>query len=98
VDWLADSMWAPSVTITPNMDLQLLGHNFTAFALGGAVVPAGGTDEDGEVGAVFGGGIYTTVWQPSPTASLQMFGAWERWTPVLDVDILHIGLAFTYSF
>lgn len=97
IDWLADSFWAPSANVTLQADVQLLGHNFTPFAIGGAIFPLGGAgDDNGEVGAIFGGGVYTTVWKPSDKASLQVFAAYERWTN-LDVSVYRPGVAFTLT-
>jgi hypothetical protein len=98
VDYLADQLWMPSVTITPNADVQLFGHNFTAFATAGAIVPLGKSDEEGDVGATVGAGIFTTVWKPSEAVSLQLWAAYERWMPVLDVNVYHAGVALTVKF
>lgn len=99
LDWLADQFWTPSVTISPNAQVQILEHDFTVFGLGGAVMPLGNVTEDnGKVGATLGAGIYTTVWQPSANTSLQVWAAYERWTPVLDINIFHASAAFTIKF
>jgi len=98
VDYLADIFWAPSVTVTPNLDFQFLGKNATLFGIGGATIPLQGTTEDGQVGAVIGAGIYATIWQPSENVSVQVIGAYERWTPVLDQNIYHIAIAATIKF
>jgi hypothetical protein len=99
MDWIADAFWTPSVTISPNAQFQVLGQNFTAFAIAGAIIPLDGAgSENGEVGATIGAGVYTTIWKPSEATSLQLFAAWERWTPVLNVNTYHLGAAFTVAF
>lgn len=98
LDWLADEFWAPSVALTLQADVQLFGHNFTPFAIGGAVMPLGGAgDQNHEVGAIVGAGIYTTVWQPTPDASVQVFFAYEHWTN-LDANVYRPGIALTIRF
>lgn len=99
IDYLADRLWAPSLTITPNVDVQLFGKNFTVFGIGGTVMPIAGAQSDNkDVGGVFGAGIYTTVWKPTEKTGLSLWGAYERWTPVLDTTILHFSAAFTIKF
>lgn len=99
IDYLADRLWAPSLTLTPNADVQLFGQNFTVFGVGGTVMPLAGAESDNkDVGGVFGAGIYTTVWKPTDNTGLSLWAAYERWTPVLDATILHFSAAFTIRF
>lgn len=101
-DWLADSFWSPSVSVSLEADVQLfpttLNLNLTPFTLAGAAIPVGGAGNDnGEPGAIFGGGFYATVLKLSDHASLQVFYAYERWSG-LNADVHRPGVAFTWRF
>lgn len=99
LDYLGDQFWSPSVTVGCKADVQLFGHNFTPFALGGAILPLGGAGEDNHnLGAVIGTGIYTTVWQSADKkTSVQAYYAIEKWTIFTGV-IHHPGVAVTFKF
>jgi hypothetical protein len=98
LDWLAETFYMPSVNLTLKADVQLFGHNFTPFVMGGAIMPLAGAGNDNtEVGSTIGAGIYTTVWNGkvgAKDASLQVFGSAERWSN-LAVTVYRPGVAFT---
>ena len=98
-DWIQGQLFVPSLTITPNAQFQIKGHSFTVFGIGGMIVPLAGVgEENGEVGATVGAGVHTTVWQPTVNSSVQVWAGYERWTPVLDVNIYHLSVAYTIKF
>lgn len=99
LDYLGDQYWSPSVTVGCKADVQLFGHNFTPFALGGAIIPLGGAGSDNHsVGAIVGGGIYTTVWQSADKkTSVQAYYAAEHWT-IFSGVVHHPGVALTFKF
>ena len=96
-DWLADEFWAPSVDLTIQVPVKVFGVSVTPFALGGAIYPIGGSQDNHEVGAIVGAGAYATVWRPSEATSLQLFYAYEHWFN-LECDVHRPGLAFTVKF
>lgn len=105
VDWLADRFWAPSATIGLQTDVLLFNKlTVTPFTIGGGIVPVGGSGEgNGELGAIVGAGIYSTVWHWRDSAGkdkggLSLFYAAEYWTVFDGVLIHRPGAAFTFKF
>ena len=98
LEYRGRQMFAPSVTLTPNADFQLFNHNFTLFGEIGGVVPTGGTAVNGQVGAVVGAGVITTIWQPSATTCVSAIAAYERWVPVMNLNSYIVGLQGSISF
>jgi hypothetical protein len=105
LDWMADEFWMPSATVGLKLDVKLFNKLVvTPFTIGGVIVPLGGAGEENkEVGAIVGGGIYSTVWNwngadGKSKGGLQVFYAAEMWTLWPDVLIHRPGIAVTVRF
>jgi hypothetical protein len=79
-DYLAHQAFASTVGVGMKGDVQLWGHNFTGFAHTGANIPFGGFGvKNGEIGAMVGGGGYTSIWKFTHGALGIQVSA-EKWT------------------
>lgn len=96
-DYLAHEAFASTVGVGMRGDFQLWGHNFDVFAQTGANIPfAGFGIKNGEIGAMAGGGGYTSLW----TFTHGSFGlqiSVERWTQFSGY-ILHGGPVLNVNF
>lgn len=87
LDYLADKFWAPSATVGLQAKLRIYGVETTPFVIGGAIFPLGGAgDQNGEVGAIVGGGLSVNVLKFGKQADgsyhgkLSLFYATEKWS------------------
>ena len=98
IDYLAHEFYAPSMEVGLKADVQVLGINVTPFTYTGVVVPLQGAgSQDGEFGAIIGGGAKVSVWSGQLfglSSSLSIAGAAEKWTQ-FDGMIYHIAPVFT---
>lgn len=79
-DYLAHQAFASTVGVGVRGDMQILSHNFTGFATGGANLPfAGFGVKNGDIGGMAGAGVYTDIWKFTHGAlGIQISG--EKWT------------------
>jgi hypothetical protein len=105
LDYMADEFWMPSVTLGLKADIKLFNKLIvTPFTIGGAIMPLSGAGEaNHDVGAIVGGGIYSTVWNWHDSkgvskGGLQVFYAAEYWSLWDGVIIHRPGVAFTVRF
>lgn len=99
LDYLGDQFWMPSVTVGLKADISILGkYTVTPFTEGGAIFPINGSTQDGNVGAIVGGGIKAHLWiSADGKRSLDAFYVCEKWT--LFQGVIHRpGLAFNLKF
>lgn len=77
-----------------NYTFSLKGHDLRAFALGGVIA-----NQFGDVGAVIGAGLDTTVWATADgNESLDIFAAYDRWIILDNINMFHLGPVFTVRF
>lgn len=97
LDYLAHQAYASTVGVGMKGDFQLWGHNFEAFAETGANVPFSGFGvHNGDIGAMAGGGLYTSLWAFSHgTLGLQVSA--EKWTQ-FQGEVFHGGPVLTIHF
>lgn len=103
IDYLGDEFFAPSADIGIKADIQLhlFGRDFvvTPMAYGGMIFPLQGAgDKNMDLGAIVGGGVYSTLWQSADKRmAFTVFAAAEKWT-LFDGVIYRPGAAFTFKF
>lgn len=99
LDYLGDQFWMPSCTVGLKADLTILGkYNVTPFTIGGAIFPLSGSTQDGQVGAIVGGGFTSCLWKSEDgKRAFNVFYAVEKWT--LFQGVIHRpGVAFSMKF
>lgn len=98
-DYLGDSFFSGTADVGVKGDVQILGHNFTPFAITGASSPFQGAGNDTlEVGAIIGTGVYTTLWQnEAKTISIDAAFETEKNT-LFDGLIYHPVVALNWKF
>jgi hypothetical protein len=99
LDYLGDQFWQPSVTLGFKADVLILGkYNVSPFTLGGAIFPLSGSSQDGQVGAIVGGGFTSCLWKSDDgKRAFNVFYAVEKWT-LFDGVIHRPGVAFSMKF
>lgn len=98
IAYLANEFYSGEATVTPNFDVQLFGKSVTFYGRAGGLIPISGTQENGDVGLIVGAGVMTTLWKPSANTALSVFVAYDRITPVLNVNRYSGGLSFNVGF
>ena len=98
-DYLAGQFFAASADVGLKADVQLFGHTFTPFVVGGGLIPLqGGGSGNYELGAIVGGGINTAVWQSANgKLTVNLFAEYEHWT-LFNSGIYHGGTALNFKF
>jgi hypothetical protein len=97
-DYLAHQAFASTVGVGVRGDFQIYGHNISAFAHSGVNIPFSGFGlKNGDIGAMAGGGLYTSVYKFSDNASLGVQLSAEKWTQFQGY-VLHGGPVFNWSF
>lgn len=96
-DFMAHQAFASTVGVGMKGDFQLWGHNVTAFAQTGANIPFSGFGvKNGEIGAMAGGGLYTSIWKFTH-GSLGIQVSAEKWTQ-FQGEVFHGGPVLNISF
>ncbi len=106
MDYLSGDFFAAQANVGAKADFQIYGHNFTTFALTGALIPLQGAGNDNFTpGAIVGAGVNTRIYQTTIathplTIDLAVEG--ERWqVPGSKLDgtfVMHIAPSITLSF
>jgi hypothetical protein len=97
LDYLAHEAFASTVGVGMKGDFQLWGHNFTAFAQTGANIPFSGFGlHNGDIGAMAGGGLYTSLYTFTH-GSLGIQVSAEKWTQ-FQGEVFHGGPVLTLHF
>lgn len=99
-DFLGGSFFAASADVGLKADVQFCGFNITPFAITGVVSPITGAGKNnGEVGAIIGGGFTANVWKSkSGRQGVNLFYEIEHWTLYPGVAIHRPGVAYSLKF
>lgn len=96
-DYLAHQAFASTVAVGMKGDVQLWGHTFTGFATSGVNIPFSGFGvKNGDLGAMAGGGGYTSLWTfTHGNLGIQLSA--EKWTQFPGV-VFHGGPVLRLTF
>lgn len=99
LDYLGGSLWTPSATVGLQYSKKVAGHQVTAFTVGGGILAAAGAGkQNGQVGAIYGGGIHANVMTfAGGRGSVDLFTEVEKWT-IFEGLIYRFGAAATIHF
>ena len=89
-DYLAHQAFASTMAVGIKGDMQLWRHNFEGFFHSGANIPFSGFGiHNGDIGAMVGGGVYTSIFTFTH-GSIGFQGSAEKWTQFTGA-VFHFG-------